>query len=148
MLKGGTRNYIVINNQSYTSWLSKKRGHQFFFTKSLLKEAAELLLYNCFFSIGNIIIIQVIGIPMGCHPAPFLPNTFLVHKEADWVKAQRKLGTINVRNVDSTFEKHYKDIYPGELELKKESNSNFFASFLEIYIYIKNGEFNTKLFEK
>ena len=79
--------------------------------------------------------IQVIGIPMGFDPAPFFPNLFLAHKEADWVKAQRKLGTINVRNInnyfrfiddllslngDSTFEKQYKYIYPTELELKKK----------------------------
>ena len=69
--------------------------------------------------------IQVIRIPMGSNLAPFFANLFLAHKEADWVKVQRKLGTINVRkmnnffrfiddllslNDDSTFEKHYKDI--------------------------------------
>ena len=51
-------------------------------------------------------------------------------------------------NDDSIFEKHYKDIYPTELELKKENNSNSCASFLDIYIYIENGEFHTKLFDK
>ena len=76
---------------------------------------------------------------------------------------QRKLGKINVRKVnnsfrfiddllslndDSTFEKHYKDIYPTELELKKDSNSNFCASFLDIYIYNENGVFHIKLFDK
>ena len=54
---------------------------------------------------------------------------------ADWVKAQRKLGTINAQKInnpcwfindllslndDSTFEKHYKDIHTTELELKKK----------------------------
>ena len=72
---------------------------------------------------------------MGSHPAPFFPNRFIFLKETDWVKAQRKLGTVNVRNINnsfwfsdnltslndnSTFEKHYKDIYPTKLELKKE----------------------------
>ena len=33
--------------------------------KSLLQEAIQFLLHNCSFSIGNIIMIQVIGIPMG-----------------------------------------------------------------------------------
>ena len=71
--------------------------------------------------------IQVIGIPMGSDPAPLFANLFLAHKEADWVTAQCKLGTINVREINnsflfiddlpslndgSTFEKHYKDIYP------------------------------------
>ena len=51
-------------------------------------------------------------------------------------------------NDDSTFEKNYKDIYPTELELKKENNNSSCASFLDIYIYTENGEFHTKLFDK
>ena len=107
--------------------------------------------------------IQVIGMPLGSDPAPFFANLSLAHKEADWVKAQRKLGTINVRKINnsfrfiddllslndgSTFAKHYKDIYPTELELKKENNSNSCASFLDLYIYIENGEFHSRLFDK
>ena len=103
--------------------------------------------------------IQVIGVPVGSDPAPFSTNLFLTHKEADWVK----LGTINVRKINnsfqfiddlqslndsSTFEKHYKDTYPTELELRKENNSNSWASFLNLYICIENGEFHTTLFDK
>ena len=62
---------------------------------------------------------------MGSDPGPFFANLFLAHKEADWVKAQRKLETINVLKINSffwfindwrslndnsTFEKHYKDV--------------------------------------
>ena len=90
-------------------------------------------------------------------------NLFLAHKEAHWVTAQRKLGTINVLKVNnffrfiddllslndgSAFEKHYKDIYPTELELKQKNNSNSCASFLDLYIYIENGEFHTRVFDK
>ena len=66
---------------------------------------------------------------MRADPAPSFLNLFLAHKETDWAKAQRKLGTINVRKKknsfrliddllslkdDSTLEKQYKDIYPTE----------------------------------
>ena len=51
-------------------------------------------------------------------------------------------------NDDSSFEKHYKDIYPTELELKEENNSNYCVSFLDVYIYTENGEFHTRLFDK
>ena len=51
-------------------------------------------------------------------------------------------------NDDCTFWKHYKTIYQTELELKKENNSNSCALVLDIYIYIENGEFQTKLFDK
>ena len=122
MFKGGTRDYIIITKQCCASWSSKKRGHHFVFTKSLLKEAIKFLLHNYCFSIGNIIMIQVIGITMRSDPAPFFANHFLAHKEADWVKAQCKLGRINIRKInnsfhfiddllslndESTFEKHY-----------------------------------------
>ena len=83
--------------------------------------------------------IQVIGIPMGSGPVPFFANLFLAHKEADWVKAQnvRKINN-SFRFIDdllslndgNTFGKHYKDIYPTELEVKKENNNNSCASFL------------------
>ena len=107
--------------------------------------------------------IEVIRLTMASDPAPFFENLCLAHKEPDWVKAQHKLRTINVRKInnsfhfiddllllndDSTFSKHYKDIYPTELELKKENNSNSCYSFLDIYFYIENEEFHTKLFDK
>ena len=47
--------------------------------------------------------IQVIVIPMGSDPAPFFANLFLAHKEAEWVKAQRTPGTINVRQINNSF---------------------------------------------
>ena len=104
----------------------------------------------CFFSVGNIIPIPVIGISMGSDPVPFFANLFLAHKEADWVNVQRKLGTINVRKINnsfrfivdllspndgSTFEKQYKDIYLTELELKKENNNNSCAFFFFIFTF-------------
>ena len=95
--------YKIINKQGCASWSSKKRGHHFVFTKSLLKEAIKFPLHDCFFSIGNITMIQVIEIPMESDPATFFANLFLAHKETVWVKAQRKLGTINVRKINNSF---------------------------------------------
>ena len=107
--------------------------------------------------------IQVIGIPMGSDPAAFFANLFLTHKETDRIKTQCKLGAINVRKInssfrfiddllslndDSSFKKHYKNICSTDLELTKENNSNSCASFLDICVYIENGEFHTKLFYK
>ena len=101
MFKGGTRDYIIVNKQVCASWSSKKRGHHFVFTKSLLKEAIKFLLHNCCFSIGIIIMIQVTGIPTGSDTASFFANLFLAHKEADWVEAQCKLGTVNVQKINN-----------------------------------------------
>ena len=95
VFKGRTSDYIIINKRGCVSWSSKKRGYHFVFTKSLLKEAIKFLLHNCFFSIGNITMIQVIGIPMGCDPASCFANLFLAHKEADWVNLFRLLDKRN-----------------------------------------------------
>ena len=83
VFKGDIRDYIVIKKQGCTSWSSKKRWHHFAFTKSLLKEVIKFLLHSCVFSIGNIIMIQVIGAPMRSNSAPFFANVFLAYKEAD-----------------------------------------------------------------
>ena len=62
----------------------------------------EFFLHNCFFSVGNIIIVQVIGIPMASEPAPFFATLFLANKNADWIKAQRNLGTTNVQKINNS----------------------------------------------
>ena len=100
---------------------------------------------------------------MASEPAPFFANLFLANKKADWIKAQRNLGTTNVQKINNSFQfiddllslndggtsqKHYKNIYPTELELRKENNSNSCAFFLDFYIYIESGKFHNKLFDK
>ena len=52
--KGSAGDYIVINKQVCASLSSKQ--------KLLLKEAIEFLLHNCFFSVGDIMMIHVIFI--------------------------------------------------------------------------------------
>ena len=145
-----------------TSWSSKKRGHHFIFTKSLLQKAIKFLLHNCFFSIGNAIMMQVFGIPMGSDTAPFFANLLLAQKVADWVNGQNKLGTINIRKINHSFQFIHgllslHDLLPLEntvmifiqqnQHLRKKKN-NFCASFLDLYIHIENGEFHTRLFDK
>ena len=51
-------------------------------------------------------------------------------------------------NDNYEFEKCYKEIYPSELELKKENKNNSTATFLDLDISIKEGKFETKLFDK
>ena len=47
--------------------------------------------------------IQVTGIPIVSNPAPFSANLFVAHKEDGWVKAQQKIGTINVKKINNSF---------------------------------------------
>ena len=103
VFKGGTKDYIKINTQGCASWSSKKTGYHFAFTTSLLKEAMKFFLHNCFFSIENIKMIQVIGIPMGSDRVPFFANLFLAHKEADWAKAQLSLEQLMFEKLTIPF---------------------------------------------
>ena len=46
------------------------------------------------------------------------------------------------------FEKHYKEIYPEELQLKKESKFSNTCSFLDLSINIEHNSFVTSLYDK
>ena len=51
-------------------------------------------------------------------------------------------------NDGDEFEKHHSEIYPPELELKKENVVNTKTSFLELDIQISDRRFSTKLYDK
>ena len=51
-------------------------------------------------------------------------------------------------NDGDEFEKYYSEIYPSELELKKENFINTESSFLELSISISDHSFHTKLYDK
>jgi len=127
-----------------------------------LKQAVKHLIQNCLFTVGNIVMRQAIGIPMGIDPAPFWANLFLYRYEerymtdlilSDRNKARRFHSTkrfiddLCAINDGNMFGEIYKDIYPEELELKLE-HSGLHASFLNLDITILEGEFVYKLFDK
>ena len=120
------------------------------------------LIQNCYFSVGNVVMRQAIGIPMGIDPAPFWANLFLYQYEnrfmtdlieEDKVKARhfhstkRFIDDLCAVNDGDLFGKVYKNIYPEELELKLE-HSGSHATFLNLDFTIKDGIFIYKLFEK
>ena len=51
-------------------------------------------------------------------------------------------------NDSKELENSFKEIYPAELELKKENANDNEATFLHINIIIKEGQFSTKLYYK
>ena len=111
---------------------------------------------------GNTVLRQAIGIPMGIDPAPFWANLFLYAYEnsyvthlitADKVKARhfhstkRFIDDLCALNDGGEFGRVHKDIYPNELELKVEQ-SGVHATFLSLDITISEGIFIYKLFDK
>ena len=117
---------------------------------------------SCFFTLGNLLFKQVIGIPMGSDPAPFMANLFLYFYENKWLMKLKKQDLVSARkfgstfrfiddlcaiNDESLFEKHCKEIYPRELELKKEHGGDR-ASFLDMDIKVAERKFSISLFDK
>ena len=132
-------------------------------SKIQVKLAISYLLDNCYFRIGDAIFKQRIGIPMGSDPAPFMANLFLYHYESSFLKELKKTDLSRARrfgnvfrfiddlsaiNDGGEFERCYLNIYPVELELKKENQGTNNASFLDIDIFIHEKVFSLKLYDK
>ena len=163
VFKGGTRDVVAINNRGVATWSSKRRNTCYYFTKQSIVKAVRYLINNSFFTLGKKLFKQTIGIPMGSDPAPFFANLFLFYHEEQWISKQRKannniarkfgntsrfIDDLVVLNDSGTFEQNYQEIYPKELELKKENLNINQATFLDIDIKIENGKFITKLYDK
>ena len=87
--QGGSHELLSLS-KSRASWVAKNNRSGVKFTKSLFKEALDYLMNNCFFTFGNKIFRQTIGIPMGSDPAPFMANLFLYYYSASVKKGNRK----------------------------------------------------------
>ena len=158
--KGGDRNYICFNSNGSAYW--ERKAKKKCFSERSLKIAIKHLITNCYFSVGNIVMRQKVGIPMGIDPAPFWANLFLYSYEHDYIKHLIKEDRVKAKHFHSTFRfiddlcslndggefgRVFKDIYPDELELKVEHNGNS-ASFLNLDIRIEENQFVYKLYDK
>ena len=99
--KGGNRNNICFNYNGTAYWGRKVKKRCF--TKNSLKVAIEHLIKNCYFSVGNIVMRQKVGIPMGIDPAPFWANLFLYTYEYNYIKELIKTDRVKAKHFHSTF---------------------------------------------
>ena len=142
-------------------WTNKGIGKRYF-TKNTLKDTVQYLITKCFFTVGNIVMLQIIGIPMGIDPAPFWANLFLYFYENKFIKNLlttdiirtyryhsifRFIDDLCSLNDGNDFKNSHADIYPKELELKPEHEGTH-ATFLDLDIAISNGRFIYKLYDK
>ena len=159
--EGGKKTYIKINNWGRAFW-GKKTKDSIGFTKNQLKVAVKHLIENCYFTVGNTVLRQAIGIPMGIDPAPFWANLFLYAYEVNYMSDLIASDKVKARHFHSTrrfiddllalndggeFGRVHKDIYPSELELKEE-HSGSHGTFLSLEINMQEGLFVYKLFDK
>ena len=141
--------------------MKKPSGKQFF-NQSKVKTLVKHLITNTFFEVGNLLLRQSIGIPMGIDPAPFWANLYLYFYEnqfitklisADKFRARRFLHAFRFiddqcnLNDSNEFLKSHSEIYPPELHLKCE-HQGIHATFLDLDISVVNNTFVYKLFDK
>ena len=158
----GDLKYITTDFRGNARWSSKMSQKYASFSREKLKITVKHLIQNCFFTVGNITIQQVIGIPMGIDPAPFWANLFLYTYEEEYMSSLISTDKVKARHFHSCkrfiddlcaindggeFGRVCKDIYPEELELKVE-HSGTHATFLNLDISIEEGVFVYKLFDK
>ena len=157
------------NNRKYMSvtktanWVTGKIPVKKLYDVKKVKWVLKYLIENCYFTVGNILFRQNIGIPMGSDPAPFFANLFLFSFESEWIKKTKKDDYGRVKRLNNTFRfiddliaindggefwKSYRDIYPPALTLKKENSDDSSATFLDMEISIVDKKFEHKLYDK
>ena len=107
----------------------------------------DYIIANAYFQVSNKIFRQIIGIPMGSDPAPFIANLFLYLYENCFLNKLKKedlRGAKKLRHVfrfiddlitlnhDDEFLRSFLDIYPREMELKIENENTQAASHLDL----------------
>lgn len=124
----------------------------------------NFLIDNAYFKIGNKILVQTIGIPIGIDPAPYQANLSLYHDEFIFIEklcrnkqlsiaktfnhTHRYIDDINPKNNKENFNKYKAEIYSKGLIINKENIGTQHTSMLEIDMIIKNNTFETKLYDK
>ena len=163
IFKGGSKMCISVDKQGIAHWTTRVSNSSSSYDLDKILKAVEYLLNNCHFKFGDKLFRQVVGIPMGSDPAPYFANLFLYRYESRWLNKMKKENNVLARkfggmfryiddllavNDGGEFEKHCSEIYPEELELKKENIVNTKTSFLELDIHISEHAFHTKLYDK
>ena len=158
---GGDKKYIITPEKGNAYWGNKTSKHPCFSQNGLII-AVKHLIQNCFFTVGNFVMRQAIGIPMGIDPAPFWANLYLYTYEKDFISektvedkvrarhfhsCKRFIDDLTAINDGGEFGRSISEIYPDELELKAEHSGNH-ATFLNLDISIIDGRFIYKLFDK
>ena len=132
------------------------------FIKTSLKRTVQFLMENSHFTVGNVLLLQTVGISMGIDPVPFLADLYSYNYESKHIKNLIRTNKFRGRRFHGTFRfiddlcalddagefgKVLLGIYPTELKLKLEHNGSH-ATLLDLDISIAKGKFSYKTFDK
>ena len=159
--KGGQRQHILVNEYN-ASWYGKSNKVNVY-TKDQIFTMLDILIDNLFFQMGNRVYKQVIGIPMGVDPAPFMANLYLYYDESKYMeqlaktnyseakkynKIQRYIDDLFALNNDCRIELHKTLIYHKDLQLNKENEDDNNVTFLDLQISIQKKTLFTETYDK
>lgn len=144
-------------------WVTKTRNTTTSFNKIQFQEVVKFLIENSIFEVGNQLMKQIIGIPMGTDPGPFMANAYLHKYEFDFQERNRKCDYGVARSLNRTyryiddvspindggiFSKFMNDIYPSDLVLTKENVGTSSATVLDLDISIVSNRFKISVYDK
>ena len=154
--------YLSIYSKS-SNWVKKPRVSTVFFSCQSLIDSVHFLIDNSYFCFGNLIFRQIIGVPIGVSPGPFLANLTLWYFEYNFINSLYKsdyrnalklrntfrlIDDISSINSDGYFGSIFHKIYPSSLVLNKENSIDSEANILDLDISIVDGKFATMIYDK
>ena len=163
--KNGNRRYkFLVLGREGPYFVKEHSDSKNKYTEEDIIKMLEFLVDNiCVVFAGNVFQ-QIVGIPMGTTCAPLLADIFLYSYEAEFIQSllsagQKRLASqfnftcryiddiLSINNPD--FENYLGQMYPPELEIKDTTESNTFASYLDLLLSIgRDGQLHTSLYDK
>ena len=162
--KNGQRRYKYLVLGRDRSYFGKHHWFYQKFSETDIFNMLEFLIDNIFAMFGGHVFQQTVGISMGTNCAPLLADLFLYSYEADFIrgllkKNEKKLArsfNFTFRYIDdvlslnnSRFGDFVDRIYPIELEIQDNTDTDRSASYLDLHLEIdSDGRLRTKLYDK
>ena len=125
-----------------------------------IKFCLEFLINHSYFLVVSKIFRKFVGILMGSDPASFFANLFFFY-QYKWLKSIENANNVVARTFGSIFrfignliavnngnvlENYYSDFL--QLILKKENTSHRETNFLDLLLYINEGQIQASLYDK
>ena len=151
----------VFNN--YSNFVKKPRSSTIYFDNVSLIDSVCFLVDNSYFCFGDLCFRQVIGVPIGVDPGPYIANFTLWFYEFNFISSLYKkdyrralalrntfrlIDDISTLNSDGVFQELAREIYPSSLILNKENVNDNEADILDLIISLKVGKFICSVYDK
>ena len=95
-------NYISIYNKGF-AWAKKPRESTFNLSVESLIDTIDFVLDNSYFSMGSNIFIQIVGVPIGMDPGPFIANLTLFYYEYKYLDRLYKFDYFSAKRLNNTL---------------------------------------------